>query len=563
MKIALVGPLVAPADSERRGDRAALTAALQMIASTGITKVTIAAHDPERTHADFGLPAVRHVFDGDAWLGEEAREARLRSVVDAARGRTTELSFEDPVFGLIDAIAGADGLVIVAGAVTGSLQPSTIYEYAALTELAELFSKPIFMSAQALTGPLTDRHRQLLAETLERCALLGLGNKESCALARELMSDSSRLRDTVDDTLFVGDAAACAQDAPYCAVAIDDPWTTAGDDFMAVEFAPFLDHIITRTDLDVLLVPSHLSGDVPNGSDSHQPLRDRLLVQSEQAGRIRFSASSGAFRETAGIVRGASMVVSTLCEPLAFAISASVPAIGIYSDLPTGLHMRGLLRAAGQGQFALPDVSVASGHASIAVDFLWQNRGRLATARDARKANLEQRSRAWWQEVAAILSGDATPPAVVGAYPPEDPFPPELDHALSALSDWQHGLWNAMATRELDRLNLRERTEFNDREVLNLERRFAESQAEIADLEYRLTLRGAALSAAQVLASQVADPLYGELLRPATGLLAHRDFEPQIAAIMTSRTFRWTRRALDAYGALGAFARRVVRAPGR
>lgn len=563
MKVALVEPIVAQGDREPLCDRAALTAALHMIVAAGMTDITVVALDPEETHADFGLPAVRHVFSGDACLPDEARETRLCSVVDAARGRITDLGIDDPVFDLIDAIAGADGLVIVAGSVPGSLQPSTIYEYAALTEIAQLFSKPIFISAQAITGPLTDRHRELLTETLERCTLVGLGNSESRYLARELMPDGSRLRDIVDDTMFVGYDAAEVQQPPYCAVTIHDPWAATGDDFLVGALAPFLDHVIARTELDVLLVPDHLSVAGPDGPDSQKRPRDGILFQGEHGARVRFSGSRGDFRDTAGIVRGASMAISTRCEPLAFAISASVPAIGIYSDLPAGQHMAGLLRAAGQGKYALPAISVASGHAALAVDRLWHTRRTIAKTLGGQKANLEQRSRAWWEEVASILNDDARPPALVGAYATEDPFPPALDQALSALSDWQHGLWNAMATRELERLDLSERAKLDGREIQGLERHYAESQAAITDLEYRLTVGTAALSAAQQLASEIAEPLYGELLRPATGLLAHREFEPQIAAIMTSRTFRWTRRALDTYGAFGAFARRVFRGPGR
>lgn len=533
MKVTLVAPTVAGSDGVALCDNASLAAAVQMCTAAGMADITIVAPDPDQVQADLGLPAVRGVLSGAASLGNRDSERWLRRVVDAASGRVTDLNPDDPVLGLVNAIAAADALVIVAGSVPGSLQPQAIYEYAALTEIAHAFSKPIFMSAQGLNAALTDRHRQLLSETLDRCSLVGLGNPEARSLAVDMTTDGSRFRDIVDDTMFVGDASDGAQHPAYCAVATQEPRDTPVEAYLLPAVAQLLDHVVASTGLDIVHV-------VANPSES-----------------------SGDFRDAARIVRGASMIISSRCEPLAFAVAGSVPAIGIYDDVPTGQRMVGLLGAAGQANYAIPAVSVPSGHAALAVDALWASRQVIAKALTDQMPRLEQLSRVWWEEVASILRGDPPSASVVVFQPPGGVFPPALGRDLAALSDWQRGVWKATTDRELAAAALQERAELDGQEILRLEREFAESQAAIADLEYRLSVGASALSAAQQLVSQVAEPLYSQLLRPATGLLAHPEFEPQIAAIMTSRTFRWTRRALDFYGAIGAFARRAVRVPGR
>jgi hypothetical protein len=562
VKIALVGPVGRAGDAESPDGTEALAAALRMLAESGITDVTIVAQDPDATRVHFGLPAVRRTFEDTSGVTNEARETRLSEVVGAARGRTTSLAIDDPVFDLVDAIAGADGLVVVAEAIPGSLQPSAIYEYAALTELAQLFSRPIFFSAQAIDTALTDRHRQLLAETLKRCTLVGMGSRAASSLAQELLQDRSRLRDTVDDTMFLEDQASTViQSTPYCAVAIHQPRGATEADTTVEDVAHLLDDVIAVTDLDLLLMPGRPSGATPKEPDSQKRWRARVVSQLENGTRARSVPSRDGVIHMANIVRNASLAISTGAQPLAYAVSGSVPVIGIYHDIPTGERMTSILGAAGQTKYVLPAVSVGSGHAALAVDRLWKSRRTVARTLSSQKAHLARLSRTWWGEVVSILS-DVKPPTLVVASPPaEEPFPPALARALSALSTWQRRASEATTRRELDLLALGESTELGAGEILRLERELAESQATVTDLEHRLTVGAAALTAAQKLTSRVAEPLFRELLRPSTTPLAQGELEARIEALTNSRTFRWTLYARRSYGALRRVARRLFRAP--
>lgn len=561
VKIALVGPIACAGDAESPGGTEVLAAALRMLAESGITEVAIIAQDPDAMRAQFGLPAVRRTFEDTSGVTSEERETRLRRVIDAARGRITDIDIDDPVFDLINAIAGADGLVIAADVIPGSLRPSAIYEYAALTELAQLFSRPIFLSAQAIDTALADRHRDLLAETLNRCALVGLGSRQSRSFAQDLLQDSSRLRDTVDDTLFLDNHTVSAGNpsTPYCAVALHQPSGATETNSTVADLARFLDDVVAVTDLDLLLVPGGGSGATPEEPDSQKQWRARVVSHLEQGARARSVPSRSGVVDTANIVRGASLVISTQSQPLAYAVSGSVPAIGIYRDIPAGESMAAILGAAGQAKYALPSVSVGSGHAALAVDRLWKSRRTVVRTLDGHKSILAKRSRAWWSEVAAILNDVKRPPALVVPFPAEEPFPPVLARALSALSTWQRHAWAASTRRELDLLVLRESTELGAGENLRLERELAESQATVTDLEYRLTVGTAALTAAQGLTARVAEPLFRELLRPSTAPVAQGELEAQIEVLMNSRTFRWTRRARHFYGALRRVALRLFR----
>ena len=557
MKIVLVGP---GADGGASGQTEVTAAALHMLAESGVAEVTLIAQDPDAVHSHFGLPAVPRVFGADASLGDDERTVHLRKVIDSARGRITDIDIDDPIFDLINAIAGAKALVITTDVIPGSLRPSALYEYAALSELAKLFSRPVFLSAQVIDTALTELHRELLAETLNRCALVGIASGPSRAFAQTLLQDKSRLRHTVEDAIVLDDHAPAERPStPYCAVAIDPPHDATEAGIAADDLARLLDHVIAETDLDVVLVPGRPSGTTAEQRAADNRWRTRVASRLTAGGRASAAPSRGGVTDTARIVRNASVAISTEALPLAYAVSGAVPAIGIYDDLPTREHMTAILGAAGQAKYALPAVSVSSGHAALAFDRLWKTRSAVAKTLARQNAPLARVSHAWWADVAAILNDEKRPAIVTATPPAEEPFPPALADALAALTARQHHTSEAATTRELDLQALQNRAEADASEALQLERKLAESQATVSELEYRLTVSAAALKAGQELASRMAEPLFSNELRPPAAPLAQGELEAQIQALTNTRTFRWTRRARGAYGKLRRAAGRVLR----
>lgn len=413
------------------------------------------AHTTERTGVaavpGLGFPAGRDEAD--------ARERRLRLLLDGGPPAG------DPARETLAALERSRALLVAGGGNLSSTWPELLYERVALIELAARRGLPVVVTGQTIGPELQGRERELLANALAQAALVGVRERDSCALARELGVAPGRLTLQLDDAIFLpGEPGTRVPPSPWIAAtfpsAAAERW-----DLLAHELAD----LSRATGAEVVLIPHEGS------------LHDGALVRDVRSGEElerRIARAGAAVRRlplappatVAALTRRADLVVAARYHPLVFGLGGGVPCLGVHVDEYTRTKLRGALAHAGLEGWSLP-LPAAERLADAALE-LWERRDEL-------RAHLESLLPAWRNEAAAHR---ARVERALAGRPPGAPAP-----ELSVAGPQPAGSW-ARDTAIVDRLTLsaeRERRAMA-RHVAALERSFEHAQRYAASLREHL-----------------------------------------------------------------------------
>ncbi|SFR91844.1 Polysaccharide pyruvyl transferase family protein WcaK [Microbacterium sp. cf046] len=391
MRVVALGDVGVVDDMMHIGDEAMFQAARDEIAVRGGSLVAISSA-PNETAARYGLDAVPRIrFDG---LDRTDADARLAAVLALAEGRDS-LAADDTARAVVDAVAGADGVLITGGGNLASTWPLHVYERAALAGIAARVGRPLVVSGQTLGPDLRGRDRELTAGLLRSAELVGVRESRSHDLAADL---GVHARLGVDDASFLGMPAPDA--APARAgvlVSLSLSLGRAPRTETVTRIAALVDAAADMTGGPVRFHAHYgpLIGTEPRGDAVlHDQVRARMRVPSTVV-------PTGDATAAASLARSTALLITGRYHPAVFAAPAGVPMLGLVTDDYTAVKQRGAL--AHWGQDATVPIAEADTAGIPQILSLWRNRARIADAAAERLPRHRADAEDWWDAIAITL----------------------------------------------------------------------------------------------------------------------------------------------------------------
>jgi polysaccharide pyruvyl transferase WcaK-like protein len=420
MRIVLIGDVGPVDDVIHLGDEAMTEAAINELRSRGIDDITVVSANPIDTAERYSVKAVHRLGFGSAVAsGHEARLDRLARIESAATGTTGMVSWDDPAWEVIEAVAAADAVVIAGGGNLMSSWPEHIFERVAIGRIARVFAKPFVVTGQTVGPTLIEGENRLVAELLGGAALVGIREDYSLAVVASLGVDLARVSRTIDDAAFLGFGSDTLHngDAPqeYCIATFASHIGDVEVDDFASAAASLVTHLASATGLVVILVAHEFSlkaderARETEGWPAEHAVGDSalhaLIAQKAASNRVRSRSVSTAV-EAAQLARGAAFSVATRYHSTVFSTSAGVPSLGISLDDYTDSKISGALVNAGQGDHLAPFTALFTGDAQLAIDQLWSERDEIRRVGEALGLRQRKVASQWWDDVAAALHGE-------------------------------------------------------------------------------------------------------------------------------------------------------------
>ncbi|MCU1403850.1 MAG: polysaccharide pyruvyl transferase family protein [Glaciihabitans sp.] len=433
MRIVCIGDIGVTNRIIHIGDEAMFDEMVTQLRRRGVNEIVGLSSDPEESAARYSIRAIRRIgFCNTADTTRATAEARMDKVLRSAQGVTNLLASNDPAWAVIDAVRSSDGVAIAGGGNLASTWPTHIFERVTFGALARLFSKPLVVSGQTLGPYLSPEDETLVAQLLNSASMVGLRERPSYDYALRLGIPEAKISHTVDDASFLGidvfDGTSTVHAAnnaaeqgdvvepllpedPYCVVSLAGHINGEDPDLFATRMAELLDHVATSTGLDIVFF-AHWGSTDAAVSAGDTPVHERVQARmTAPFSTVVPTMSVGA----ATLARNAALSISLRYHPAVFAVSASVPTIGIAVDDYTTTKLTGALGNFGQSS-VLPLASLLAGEGAGLVDFVWASRAAIAEAGAALAPEKRQGSAQWWESVAATFTGPTgdgpTPPLV-------------------------------------------------------------------------------------------------------------------------------------------------------
>ncbi|WP_353816747.1 polysaccharide pyruvyl transferase family protein [Agromyces sp. SYSU T00266] len=409
MRIVAIGDVGVVDGMMHIGDEAMFDAMVDALRDRGVDAVTAISAAPEETADRYDLAAVARI----GFSGTRARmDERLEAVRSASGGAPT-LADGDPAAAVIEAVAGADAVVIAGGGNLASNWPTHVFERAALGAIAEELGRPLVVSGQTLGPWLDGPDRALVAELLRSARLVGVREPASLALARELGVPTDRLAGTRDDASFLGigdprsdagpdlDAGPGAGGSePYVLASLSLHLGGLPRDETVRGLASALDRVADRVGAPVRFHPHFGSLDpgIEAGDEVlHAAVRDAMCSPAEVL-------QPGDARSAARLARAAAMLVTSRYHPAVFATAAGVPVAALSADDYTAVKLRGATGWWGQDG-VIPLGLAASGEGDDALGRVWERRATTRTTALALRDRAMEESASWFDRVAGIVAG--------------------------------------------------------------------------------------------------------------------------------------------------------------
>ncbi len=343
------------------------------------------------------------------WMPEDRQRylAEIRAVLD---GEQKALPADDKVFEVLEQLRGVDGLVIGGGGALNSRFGWLLYERLATALIVAAQGKPVVLTGQSVGPDLSVSDREVLAELLDLCVLVGLRDADSYRIAKQLRPHHPAIFQTIDDAVLL-DADWIVPKANRIGVTLGaEAWPFPDDDYLNVMTA-LIDGLAERTGAEIELIP-HMADPDHGGSDqqAHQALADRLS-HPVSVSPIELCTSS------AQRLASCQWVVTTRFHPVVFGLLAGA------SVLPVGLNRYGLsridgaLRNWGWADAVVPFAALWNPETGGASEVLSGLLDEFVAVADSEHEHLESmragRLKAaglWWDRVAAVLAQrDALP----------------------------------------------------------------------------------------------------------------------------------------------------------
>jgi polysaccharide pyruvyl transferase WcaK-like protein len=543
MRIVAIGDVGVVGGVIHLGDEAMLAALIVELRLRGIEEFTIVSANPTDTAQRYGVDAVGRL---DIGATAADREDRMDRVIRAANGETGVLSWQDPAWPVIEAVASADAVVIAGGGNLSSIWPEHIAERATLGELAAVFSKPLIITGQSIGPALTQRDGELLARLLGRAALVGVREGSSRRLVAQLGIADERVRQTIDDATFLGlgdTDPKLLPTAPYCLVTFAEASGAPDPDRFATVAAGFVDAVARITGVEVILL-AHVASVEHDVRAGDAVLHDAILQRVSVTGVRAVTTDEPAI--AAQLARGAELSISTRYHSTVFASSAGVATIGIALDDYTDAKVAGALENFGQLENLVPLPALYTGDACLAVEQVWMRRKKIRRAGTPHSQNRASELALWWDDVASALRGEQVPTRAWRAVVSPPLGDAALRGRLVGLREWMlmqshQSIATTIATRAL----VEERQEMSDA-AAGAERAAGVARADLVEANDRAADADAALRAANNLAVLIADPIFANLLSRESSVVPLSELE----TLLNTKLFRWSRFPRRIYGYL-------------
>lgn len=367
------------------GDEAMFEQLVRELGSREHTDLVGLSSNVTDTEQRYSIRAISPV--GYAGLTRPEQEERMRRVLASAQGELDELQHADPARAVIEAIRASNGVAIAGGGNMSTLWPLHVYERATLGALAALFRKPLIVSGQTLGPQLDDRDYELVAGLLNSARVVGLREPKSYAVAAGMGVADSVRQLTIDDASLLPGIPSTAE-RPYCLVTLARHLADHDRDHFLTDAAALLDGLAPELDIVFSAHFGPLDGGPSRGDELvHDDVIARMVTPSRIARIVDSSVS-------AGLARGASLVVTSRYHPAVFAVSAGVPVLAIAVDDYTTTKLTGALGNFGQsGVVQVQHLADAGALASTL----------LASTPGAPESTIAD-SDAWFDRISAALS---------------------------------------------------------------------------------------------------------------------------------------------------------------
>ena len=495
-----------------------------------VIRLTVISVDPRRSADELGVDSIPTFGFAGCSNGSD-REAMLQRLDDVlASGPRSWSSSADRRWALtLEAIRTSDAVIIAGGGNLSRAWPDHVFERAALVRAARHARRPVATTGQALGPFFGIRNRELVAEILGGCKVVGVRDPQSFRIASDLGVASERLRCSFDDAVGVdpaepAGASAIVAEGPFVAVTLNRfDITTAPRTFE--NLTEQLVGLSRETSAPIVLVP-HV-GDVMGV----QTREDVAVAEEIRAGvglaaRIRVVPVPTP-REAVWYCRHASMVVSSRYHPVVFALANGTPALFIWQDGYTKMKGEGALAALEQGAWSLSVPQLNAGLLQPMAVRLWDARARISADLEAQHHEILSASRTHLTTVLETVLGrrDGDHAAHAPALRLGDP---SVDsRMLNELGDIELDA----ADRSIDRLRewartLEEQVGHAGRHAADLETRAIVAEAHAAELAIRALgaeKYAAVLEARVGVAERYAEDLRRHLHQKDEDLLALRD----------------------------------------
>lgn len=396
MRVVVIGDVGVAGGMMHIGDEAMFDAMVEALRARGADAITGISSAPAETAVRYGIDAIDRIgFEGS----RAEMQARFDDVVAAVDG-AAGLPREDPARAVIDAVAGADAVVIAGGGNLASNWPLHVFERAALAAIAERLDRPLVVSGQTFGPRLEGVDRELVGRLLRSARLVGVRERASERLASGLGVAPDRLAANRDDASFLGlgDIPGTDDAEPSILVSLSVHLGWLPRDETITRLAASLDTLAERTGLPLLFHPhfGSLDPEVAAGDELlHDAIRDRLGAPSA-------ALQPGDPRPAAQLARNAAMLVTSRYHPAVFAAPAGVPIAALSADDYTSVKLRG---ATGWwDQDGVLDLAVAaSAEGGDALALIWEGRAEARDAAARARPDAEASSAAWFDRVVDAL----------------------------------------------------------------------------------------------------------------------------------------------------------------
>lgn len=327
------------------GDEAIATLSTRRLEQRGHEVHRISRHEkygPGGVQAERTIPAL--IFPWPL----EARTAYLAEIRAVLAGRHDALPSHDKLFGIIDRMREVDAVVIGGGGSLNSRYGWLLDERLATALVARHLGKPVVLSGQSVGPMLTDSDRRSLTELLGLCELVGLRDRDSVRIARQLAPEHPAIVQTLDDAVGLGADRAPTPDPALISVTLGaDGDPLPREDYVAVA-AAVIDALAERTGAEVEFVP-HMADQDEGRAD--EELHADVAELLERPARIRSVERDDI---SASRTAAAGWVITTRFHPVVFGTTAGASVLALPLNRYGQSRMDGALRNVGLGQAAVP-----------------------------------------------------------------------------------------------------------------------------------------------------------------------------------------------------------------
>ena len=262
----------------------------------------------------------------------------------------------------------------------------SILYYLSLMKIALLLKKPIMVYANGI-GPINRKiNRNFTRKILNKVDYITLRDENSKKFLQELGVNNKNIAVTADPvfTLEASEehkvneifkAEKIPLDKPLVGISIRK-WV--GEDILIDNLSKAIEYLITKYNVNVVLVPMHYPGDLP--------ISQKLIDSVNVKGCYLISNKYGV-EDIIGVIKRFRLIIAMRLHSLIYAAVEKVPMIGIVYDP----KIIGILNSINMDKMCTVE-NLKYDKLVEYIDYLWENRDKLSTA--LKEVNLEKKEAA-------------------------------------------------------------------------------------------------------------------------------------------------------------------------